>query len=658
MKRSLIGWFAGVSLSSLSMVSCGPGAAGEAVRPADPTAKGALGEAEADAPCRSVASYGEPLVVDWKSNERLDLEVAMKDGVAVVAYDCKTIKLLKACKLGGSYGFAGVSRKEDVIQITSSDELAANLPLSSVTLGGEVKRGSSIDLALILVGKKGTTVAEAGKPELTGSCDGATHFVKGAFVGAFAMATGTNGKVRAVAEMFGASASAASASEKKTANKDGDLEACRKATADAASPPDQCQAAIRVELVPLVAERAAGDGKAGAKEEGLKNPCPQGMVLSGGKCSTPEKVETHLCDPKNAKECVEQCDKGDPGSCLHLAYLHRSGKDVPKDIEKASSLFQKSCDGGVARACYAKGDELMVVRMNAKDEGAKTEARIKAEQYYNKACELGDGWVCWNIADWYLREGSLAVFPKDPARAASLVRRGCNLGYAYSCSTLAGMLIKGEHTTKDVPAALDLLRRACDGGRLEDCEAIGNVYRKGEAVPKDGNKAIESYTRSCRMGGMRACNSAGVIYAKGDGVPKDLNKAREMYEKGCPVESYGYDACNSLGEMYEKGEGVAKDKGRAAELFMKSCGSGACLRSGAIWEKGDGVKADAEKALAAYHKGCHNMGDMKACVAEGKLLEKQDKEKAKALYEDVCKRMRDKAMCDSLKRLGGTPPAK
>src|SRR5687768_6800679 len=77
--------------------SCKSGGAAEAVRPADPTAKDALG---GDAPsCHDVSGGGEPLVVDWKPEQRSDLEVAMKDGVAIVAYSCKGIKLLSDCKL-------------------------------------------------------------------------------------------------------------------------------------------------------------------------------------------------------------------------------------------------------------------------------------------------------------------------------------------------------------------------------------------------------------------------------------------------------------------------------------------------------------------------------------------------------------------------------
>src|SRR6185503_15119639 len=53
--------------------SCGTGGAAEAIRPEAPTAAKAFGEG----PCGDVTAGGEPLVVDWKPEQRGDLEIAM-----------------------------------------------------------------------------------------------------------------------------------------------------------------------------------------------------------------------------------------------------------------------------------------------------------------------------------------------------------------------------------------------------------------------------------------------------------------------------------------------------------------------------------------------------------------------------------------------------
>ena len=85
----------------------------------------------------------------------------MKQGVAVVAYDCHALRLLKSCSIDGSYGFMGMTRKEQVVRLENADEIHANLPLTAgalvAKLGGDLTRGSTLDVALIIVGKRRST---------------------------------------------------------------------------------------------------------------------------------------------------------------------------------------------------------------------------------------------------------------------------------------------------------------------------------------------------------------------------------------------------------------------------------------------------------------------------------------------------------------------
>ena len=639
------------TLLGLAMVACSPGSVGEAVRPEAPTASEALDGREDGVACRAVAR-AEPLIVDWKSNDRVDLELAMKEGVALVNYDCESLRLVKGCKVRGSYAFAGVTRKEDVVQITNRDELAANLPFSSGSLGGEVSRGQSIDLALVLVGKKGTTVTAVAKPELQGSCEGATHFVRAAFVGGFAMASGSTGSTKAVAEMFGVGARASSTSEKSTANKDGDLKACRTSSPSADNPPEQCQSAIRLELVPIVDDIDTKVKNATAKEEEAVG-CPEGMVQAGLKCTTSTASVAHECDHTNTAECVAQCELGDQPSCVIVGHRHLQGKDLPRDQDKALALFKKACEAGIANGCFEAGSVYMQIRQERGiSEDKATEARINAQTWYDKACQAGNGWMCWNVSDWYLREGVLEIFPRDPARAMSMLRRGCDLGYGPSCLTLAQHMLAGKETKKDVPGAVSLMQRACDGGRWEDCEMLGNTYRDGVGLTRNPVLAIAAYTRACELTGARACHSAGALYAEGDGVPKDLAKARELFALGCRDGVRGWDACKSLGEALEKGLGGAKDPAKAAEAYEAGCMKGGCLRAGTIWERGLGVDADMDKALAAYTKGCQRAGDEQACEGRGRVLERTNKVEAQTFYAAKCEQTKSPKWCAASRRVG------
>src|SRR5215470_9265854 len=108
----------------LILSACGTGGIGKAVRPGDPTAAGAL--SENGGKCVDVGGPGEPLIVDWKPEQRNDLEEAMRSGVAVVAYSCSGIKLLNECHLEGNYGYLGMTRREQVVRLNDSDEARAN----------------------------------------------------------------------------------------------------------------------------------------------------------------------------------------------------------------------------------------------------------------------------------------------------------------------------------------------------------------------------------------------------------------------------------------------------------------------------------------------------------------------------------------------------
>ncbi len=238
-------------LGLVGSLGCGSsGKVGDKLRPQDVTAKDALKEESVIKACKPAP--GEPLVVDLRSSERSDFEVAMQDGVAVVSYNCKELKLLKSCSVkGATYVFNGVSRKEDVVQMQSKDEVEANIPISGAKLSADLKAGSTLELALITVGKKRTPLKKVHSADLDGDCDGATHVIRGAYVGAFAMGTGTSGQASAVAEMFGVGGGGSSASTRKATAKDGDLMACRKAEPSASAPPPECQAITRLDLIPI-----------------------------------------------------------------------------------------------------------------------------------------------------------------------------------------------------------------------------------------------------------------------------------------------------------------------------------------------------------------------------------------------------------------------
>src|SRR5581483_1799279 len=101
---------------------------------------------------------------------------------------------------------------------------------------------------LIQVGERRTLKPSALRAELQGNCDGATHFVRGAMVGAYAVDQGKKGQMRGALDVFGAAAGGAAGSSSTTRFHNGEVSNCQGAQVNDQTPPNQCGALVRLEL--------------------------------------------------------------------------------------------------------------------------------------------------------------------------------------------------------------------------------------------------------------------------------------------------------------------------------------------------------------------------------------------------------------------------
>jgi uncharacterized protein len=641
----------GLLLPLLGAHGCKAGRAGKVVTPPPPSAGEAMGELE----CQAGQSRAEPLVVDWGSDDRADLEVAMRDGLALAAYDCNSFRVLDRCRARGGYGFAGVSRKEDVVQITGRDELHANLPLGKVELSAVIDRGATIDVALVTVGKHRTSAFQVARTDLEGDCAGATHYVSSALVGAFAMGTGTRGEVGTVAQLFGlAEAGASSTNERKSLNRDGDLEACTAANPNDPAPPAQCQSILRVELVSLVdapVEPPSGGGQ--APPEPVQPVCPAGFVLEGNKCTLTKQAKAYCCAPDDAKECTAQCEAGNAESCHNLAILTRNGKvGGTPDREAATALFEKACDGGHAAAC-----PMVAYTLDWKTEGKRV------AELLGRACDGDDAMSCRSLGSELIR-GEL--MPKDTGRGEQLLTRACALSERFACGKLAWFLWQGKKQPKP---ALEVVKADCERGNGESCSIVGGWLSRCEDgrppgfVPgdvkvceeypnPDPGPATLAYEQSCRSGYVGACMVAADRHRRGKGVSTKMEVALELLELGCPK---GRRACGALGKLYEEGDGVAADPKKALEAYSKGCEArdkGDCFAAARV----AGKLGDDALRRTRLEAGC-KLDSRQSCDEWTKILEAEGrKDDAKKIYGDVCDRMKYKPYCDAWTRLGGELP--
>lgn len=483
----------------------------------------------------------------------------MKQGIAVVAYDCKQARILRDCRVDGSYGFVGTTLKQQVIHLANADELKLNLPFSHGRLGGGVRRGAALDAAMDIVGEQVASLPVVAKSDLVGDCAGATHFVREATVGAFVTQQNTSGKVEAAAHILSLGASGSSTSNKEIINKDGDPDSCSASDPSSKSPSPHCASLLRLELK-KVATKPVQLGYDPFVEYATENTCPTGAVFEAGKCARAKPSVPHLCSYGEGRDCEEQCQRGNAPSCTRLGLMRERGEGVGKDLSKAAALYDKACSGDDVPACSRLGEMLLVGTGIAADEK-------RAMTLLHKACMAGWSKACTTQMAFLMKKHA-----GDTTQIVPLVDRGCDGGDGDSCATLGLIYQQGLGVAKDVERGAFFLKRGCRAGSKFGCVSLGAAYENGVGVKKDAEHAAELFTMACEAKDSSACDHEAKLYFLGDGVTKDEAKGIELLGRACDLGNAG--SCLVLGLRENQGIGVAQDKTKAAKLIKRACDGG------------------------------------------------------------------------------------
>jgi len=323
----------------------------------------------------------------------------MQGRISVVAWDCRSLRVLPECYVEGAYGYQATSPKEQSVQLTDADEVSATLPLSGARLAGQFDNdfasGTSLDLALVMIGKRTTPRTSITRDDLRGNCAGASHVVKSATLGAFTLATGERARVRSVADLFGAQVALKSQSGKSTFLRDGSLDACNSAQGAAGAPPIGCNAVLRLELLPL------------------EMPEPPITLIAE---ETAAGIRGKFCP--NIADCEQRCDAREGAACNALMVVYAIGDRVPRDLGRASALAKRACDLDDMNACTLLGISLITEGPYANvDRGLA---------YLQHACDRGTPGACSALASSRHNAG-------NQPEADYYAKRACELGSKSDC---------------------------------------------------------------------------------------------------------------------------------------------------------------------------------------------------------------------------------
>ncbi len=231
--------------AALALIAVASGCGGSAQQLAQPPAFQPAGQTK----CKVRASSDRPLVIEWPSSDRAELEAEAKHGLVVVRYSGCEMELLPQCHVKGTYRYTPTTRKLERVTINNEDDLYAQLPIGAARLEGTLAKAGQLVVSMNVVGRY--DAMEPAPDKLDGMCDGATHVVTGLTAGAFEFYAGASASTGGGIGVAGVGAGAKSTSDKQTLDRDGDAASCTVSKSDDTAPPDGCGALLRVEVAPL-----------------------------------------------------------------------------------------------------------------------------------------------------------------------------------------------------------------------------------------------------------------------------------------------------------------------------------------------------------------------------------------------------------------------
>ncbi len=307
---------------------------------------------------------------------------------------------------------------------------------------------------------------------------------------------------------------------------------------------------------------------------------PEDEGCVGASCV--EEAEAALWEGEDsaAREPLQKLceDDEDAFSCFRLAELYQEGRGGPKDLAKAATSYESSCELDHHEGCERRYE------MAAADGDSAVEL-----DFALKACEGGRSFGCMR-AGKILNEGRVGA--RDKARAAELYEQACGIGDADGCTLAGDLLFDPNGTTLVKARTFTAYNSACVGYSGRGCLQAAICFYDGIGVPPNIDKARSHFKDACELGVADGCHNAKrLATAKDTSADLELTtEAETMAEKGlvarelsCQSTKYGEAGLRAtlgalarrrraLNECVKDGDGVAVgirwsfSKGKITEL--------------------------------------------------------------------------------------------
>jgi hypothetical protein len=254
-----------------------------------------------------------PFVVEWDATDMSSFEAFATNDVVVVKYEGCELRVLDHCRDDSVRGKLGAYRAVDwttgqleTVDIATEGELYAKLPLGAASLGGRVQGGEKFHMEYYVAGTRNSSRSDLYEADFEGlsGCKGATHFVYGYNLGAFALGSVKETQAEAGGSLYGFGAGANTKNRRAADKKGGDLGVCK---SDVAAEVSGCKSPIRLILREI--QKGADPERAAQKA-----PDTDQSLNAAGQIA----VKLEMSDQARAHltSALEKSNAGDGKGCL------------------------------------------------------------------------------------------------------------------------------------------------------------------------------------------------------------------------------------------------------------------------------------------------------------------------------------------------------
>ena len=295
-----------------------------------------------------------PFIIEWDATDRSSFEAHAANDILVVRYEGCDMTILEECRNDSIRGSQGAykpvewtSGALEKMDISNQGELYAKLPLSVGTLGGRVQGGEKFKMEYYVAGTRNATRDSVYREDLAKNpgCEGATHFIYGFNLGAFALGSVTELNADVGVSLYGFGAGAKTNKRSQADKQGGDLGTCK---GDTARDVDGCKSPIRLTLRP-VREGANPEKVAMQTEETSESLNAAGMVNMKVEMSDRARMHYDSAQAKLAardgKSCLAELDAYDQ---LEPTRKSTDPKVHVSQTRAACLMLSGKCDPGKA----------------------------------------------------------------------------------------------------------------------------------------------------------------------------------------------------------------------------------------------------------------------------------------------------------------------